>query len=788
MPRFLLLALSLLCASMNVAAQADLPPATILNDEGGPRVLSGELSYTNPYFTDGVAEPLILLEDQAGFVDRDRDFVFSTESQVMGRLTSDFFASPVSYELQLPFVPRGSLRDVDNDGEADAGVQIFAVAYWTNIWGPPELEKRDQYGGGWSTAYASTDTSSRSQTQNEVIGGQLLVYAADDAQGFPAGYGEDGLLFTEDDPAVRLPAGYTLVDLDSEPFTFDRSAAPVVNLIEGEASEADDFSALDYSEAFDAMLDKFRREYAFTEYKGIDWNAKGAEFRPRFVQAQAGEDSVAFQLAMRDFIWSIPDSHVSVSFSAAIYQGFLEAIAGGLGIAIRELDDGRVVVNYLLEDSPAAEAGVRLRAEILEVDGRPVQEHVSEAVAWSAPFSLEEQRRLQQLRYATRFPADSEVRLRWRNPGAEQDSEAVLRTSEERESFSFSSFSQSVSRHQLPVEVEDLEGTDYVLVRINSFSDNERLTIDLWERMLVTVIRTGVPGLVIDMRNNSGGSGWLAQQMAAYFFEEAHVLGNSGYYDEDTQDFYFDPDTESEFILPESELRYDGEVAVLVYSSCYSACEFFSYYMTVEERAAIIGHTATAGAGGSVETFYMPDDMEVTLTIGRAVDAEQQIHLEGVGVVPTQRVPLNEETLFSEGDAVLEAAVAWLDETLAPEIFDAGALAIGDVVEEQIGFRQRLRYLLSLPAGSVSDILLGSADGTLDTLLNLYDAGGETLLDSNDDIGEPGSSSALYGVAAGDADLDVIVEVTTWNDASEGEFILEIVDVTEAAGEEAVEV
>ncbi len=788
MLRHVLVAGLLLAACFSVAAQTDLAPAPILNDEGGTRAIYGEMNYTNPYLTDGVAEPLIILEDQAGFVDRDRDFTFSPESQVMGRLTSDFFTSPVSYVLQLPFEPQGSLRDVDNDGEDDGGVQIFAVAFWTNIWGPPELEERDLGGGGWSTAYASTDTSNRSQTLNEIIGGQLLVYAPDDEQGFPSGYGEDGLLFTEDDPALGLPAGYSLVSLDSDPFTFDRSAEPVVNLIEGEAAEADDFSEMDYTAAFDAMLDKFRREYAFTGYKGIDWDAMSAEFRPLFEQAQADADPEAYEFALRDFTWSIPDSHVSASFGPATFRGFREAIAGGVGIAIRELDDGRIIVNFLLEDSPADEAGIELRAEILEINAQPAAEYVSETVAWSEPFSLEEQKRLQQLRYATRFPADSEVELSWRNPGAEEISSAVLPTSEERDSFDFSSFFQGRDRHRLPLEFEEIEGSDFTLVQIHSFSDNERLTIDLWERLIDELNYYAVPGLVIDMRSNGGGSGWLAQQMAAYFFNEPHVLGNSGFYDEDTEDFFFDPDTEDDFILPPEDLRYDGVVAVLVYSSCYSACEFFSYYMTVEDRAAIIGHTATAGAGGSVETFYMPDDMDVTFTVGRAVDADHNIHLEGIGVVPTLRVPVTEETLFSEEDAVLEAAIAWLNNSLVIVPVAAGEIEVGNVLTNQILRHERLRYTLVLPAGSVTDILLGSEDGDLDTLLNLYDASGETLLDSNDDIDLPGSGSALYGVEAGDEDLTVIVEVTTYNDGDEGEFILEIVDAMSEAEEAAIEV
>ena len=125
--------------------------ALIVNDEGGPISITGELHYTNAFFTSGVAEPLIILEEQTGFIDRDQYFIIPLESQVPGQITSDFFTSPFSYSLSLPLVPAGSLRDVDNDGADDSGVMVFAVAYWTNLFGGPLLDECDQYGGGWST-------------------------------------------------------------------------------------------------------------------------------------------------------------------------------------------------------------------------------------------------------------------------------------------------------------------------------------------------------------------------------------------------------------------------------------------------------------------------------------------------------------------------------------------------------------------------------------------------------------------------------------------------------------
>ena len=170
-------------------------------------------------------------------MDRDANFLMPPASQVLGQITSDFFTSPFSYSISLPIEPAASLRDVDNDGDSDSGVMVYAIAYWNTVYGDPYLEQRDLYGGGWSTAYVSTHVSTAIDTLYEIDGGVMLVYAPDAAQGFPSGFGDDGLLFTEDDPIVGLPAGYTLVNLDDDPFTFDRSHVATVDLIEGEGAE-----------------------------------------------------------------------------------------------------------------------------------------------------------------------------------------------------------------------------------------------------------------------------------------------------------------------------------------------------------------------------------------------------------------------------------------------------------------------------------------------------------------------------------------------------------------------
>jgi C-terminal processing protease CtpA/Prc len=634
------------------------PPAPIVNDEGGPVHITGNVTYTNTFFTDGVAEPLVILEDQTGFVTRNRGYLMPLASQVMGQITSDFYTSPFTYSVSLPEVPDAPLNDVDNNGQKNPGVMVYAVAYWTNIWGDPFLGRRDLGGGGWSSCYASTRVDTNPSAKNNVIGGTYLIYAPDDQEGFPSDWGTDGQLFTSDDPIVGVPQGYTIVNMDTSPFTFSRPREATVNLIECAAAVADDFSSMSYTDAFDAMIELFRTEYAYTDYKHIDWDAESAKFRPMFEQAQANNDNTAYQWAMEQFIWSIPDGHL---YTSAFDQNrFVHDTAGGLGMAIRDLDDGRTIVNFLTSGGPAEQAGIQLRAQIISINDTPINDFVNAVVPWSGPFSTEWTRRLQQLRYAMRFALGTDVSVTYQNPGDTQPTTVNLTAANERDSFVFSSFAAGLTGTELPLEYSLLDNGD-MYVKVYSFFDNELLTIQLWERMLHYVIDNNVPGLIIDMRQNGGGNGFLAAQMAAYFFDDELDLGNTAMYDKSTGKFEIDKDQELKFYPPSDNLRYHGPVAVLVGPSCASACEHFSRDMTLQNRAQIVGMYPSAGLAAGQKQFFMPDGVLVQMSVGRTVDANGDIIIEGVGVVPTVKVPVTEDTLFSTTDPVVDAAVAALN-------------------------------------------------------------------------------------------------------------------------------
>ncbi len=738
-------------------AQSDLPPAEISNDEGGVEVIVGEAAYESVSFSDFSEEGVILLSDSSNFyVDRNRDpnYVLPQSSQVLGQFTTERNVSPFTYQIYLPIFAPGEYRDVDNDGGEDTGVITMDISVGSNLFGDAYLEEND-FGAGLSSLRDSPEFD----LLYEPVGGKFLIYAPDDQQGYPSGFGDDGRIFTEDDPTVLLPQGYTVVDLDTDPFTFDRSQTATVDLYESsyQPNIPSDFSDQSYTEAFQSLIALMRNEYSFTEYKNVDWDAKLEEFLPRFEEAEQNEDASAYQFALRDFIWSIPDGHVGAGL-ALTSEEFTTNTAGGLGMAITELDDGRVIVSFLVDNAPAEDADIALGAEILEINGVPIEEAISASVPYSSPFSNPINLRLQQLRYVIRFPLGDRVEVTYQNPGESEPTTVTVDTVDERESFNITSFLRGAATGEdLPIEFEIRED-GYGYIRINRFGE-PLLMIDLWERIINIMVSQGVSGVIIDMRQNGGGYS-LGNLMASYFVNEEVVVGVREVYTEGINDFYADPVLDLETLEPPVDGPiYQGRVAILVGPACASACEFFSYSMSLNERSAIVGQYPSAGLGGNIGFVNMPDGVNMQFTVGRALNAEGGIRLEGFGVVPTVDVPVDEETVFSEEDVILNAAIAYLDEATEFTTSDGGELTLNETVEGELVLGERVRYTLTTTEDGQLDFVVVSES---QTVTRIYVAG-------EDEPRIEAPEQELLGIQV-PAGLDLVIEIGGAGDIQSGTF------------------
>jgi len=649
-----------------------------------------------------------MLEDLTGFVQRDYEYEQPLEAQILGPVTVNE-EGEFNFSINLPAEPVSPFNDVDNDEEVEQGVQIWQISMSANYFDDPFLNENET--GGWSANYTSTRIDS--ENKNEISGGVLLIWTADDQQEFSSGFGEDGLLFTEDDPSTSVPEGYSFVNLDSDPFEFNKQSVTELVLYEGELT-VNDFSAMGWSEGFEAVHKKMSQEYPFTEMKGLDWDALYDEFAPKIEAAEADNDETAYFLALRDFGWSIPDGHVGMSFGDIGNQMFQESTGGGFGFAITGLDDGRVIAHIVLDGEPASEAGMEWGAEILEWNGKPIDEAVSEVVPWSMPFSNEVIKKLQQYRYLLRVPLGEEAEVTFKNPGDDEATTVTLKSSNEGETFNATSFYAGFDSNALPLEYEILP-SGYGYIKLTSLSDDINLIIRLWEWAMERFINNQVPAIIIDMRQNGGGAP-IGTVFASYFVQERIDFTRSYYYSETSGEFEtFGP---PDYTEPDDKLYYDGQVAVLVGPACASACENVSYVFGKLPQARVFGQYTTRSIYGEVARgqYLLPGDYSMQIPTGMDLDFEDNIVIEGTGVVPDVHVPITEEMLKAEyvngEDVVLDFAIEMLDQPLGAGVVPESSPRLGSVSDAESAFEAQTSWLDEFAQESYDEAELAQAGET----------------------------------------------------------------------------
>ena len=181
-------------------------------------------------------------------------------------------------------------------------------------------------------------------------------------------------------------------------------------------------------------------------------------------------------------------------------------------------------------------------------------------------------------------------------------------------------------------KVEILEGNIGYL-DLRSFSDTEYAGETAVAAMNFL---SNTDAIIIDLRQNGGGSPAMIQLITSYLYGAEPVHLNN---------FYWRPtDTHTQtWTLPyvSGKRNPDADVYILTSSRTFSAAEEFCYNLKNLERATLIGETTGGGAhpGGS---RAVTDQFMIWLPTGRAINPITNTNWEGVGVVPHIEVKADE--------------------------------------------------------------------------------------------------------------------------------------------------
>lgn len=640
------------CGVFTLPFQTTSPGVASTSASNEPYQITGSFDYSNPIIVNiYFVENAVALVDMYGFVTRNQNWKIPVSSQTLGFLSLDKNAKHGTYTLQLPARPTGTRVDVAHDSRQGTGVQVFTVTWWPNFTGGP-YEEGDDQSLGWPSYLTSVKIDSTNN--NEVIGGKLVVWAPDGTESFPTGFGADKKLFTQDDPVAPIPAGYTIVDLDKTPFTFTKMPQPNLTLYEPTDYAVKDFSSLSYTAAFDQMFQFVKTNYAFNGIPGKqpDWDSLASQIRPRVQQAEQNQDASAFYLALRDFTWAFKDGHTNLDGGSIGQQLFTAANAGGYGFAIRELDDGSVMVVFVLDNSPAAQAGMKVGAVVTAFNGQPIKDALAAVKPWTLPESTDWAIRYQQARYLLRTTPATQASVTFANLGGSSQT-VSMKAIAETDSFDRTSVYYGVDTNPvLPVDFKVLpSGIGYV--QINSYDDDLNLIIRLFQRALDTFQADKVPGIIIDLRYNLGGN---PLGLAGFLSNQTITLGQPEQYNDTTGKF--EPQGVPYQLTPMVEQYHFDKMALLVGPACYSACDQEAYSFSQVPGMIVVGQYPTSGTFADVGAgqIQLPAGFSMQVPTIRSVLPDGSLFLEGKGVQPTLRVPVDATTVVSTQDVVLQAA------------------------------------------------------------------------------------------------------------------------------------
>lgn len=437
--------------------------------------------------------------------------------------------------------------------------------------------------------------------------------------------------------------------------------------------DAENYRDKGWVEAFDALHATLKERYAFGDWKRVDWERLHERHRDDIMQAERAGDEAYFYLSLRDYLYGLPDGHVSIRWH---HHDELEqaAIGGGFGIALLTLNDGTVIAHIVEEGGPAAEAGIRWGAEVLEWDAQPIEQAIaSVSTRWaSRPVATGYNRALAQQQLLPRATEGEDVEITFRNHDEDaQRTTSLIARDDDRGLYWRSVFADVRQPPEEPLSYELVSpGVGYIRVASLESSSTGLTPPEAMDVAMRTLVDRGMRALIVDVRGNRGGMDHFVPEMMGYFASDPVFYEGVTTYNKLLGQF-------TQFLTLEvepNELQFQGPVLVLIDHRTKSSGEGFALLAQSLPTVSSMGFHPTDGSFGMAEaTVHMPAGITAAFPWGQSVDQNGMVQVEGNhalegGVAPDVKVPVTFErarAMYVDGtDVLLDEAVEQLRQRL----------------------------------------------------------------------------------------------------------------------------
>ncbi len=294
-----------------------------------------------------------------------------------------------------------------------------------------------------------------------------------------------------------------------------------------------------------------------------------------------------------------------------------EGIFYGIGVIVTGGKDSFITVVSPIDDSPAAEAGIKTGDRIIKVNG---EEYYSEDL-------------------------DQAVKEIRGDKGTKVTLTISRQTDDDMEIFEV-----DVIRDEIKVETVNYEQLENQLgyIRVSQFDET---TLADFKEALNTVQQNNDRGLILDLRNNPGGLLDICVEMADELLDEGTIV-------------YTELRGGQRDATYKSDRKHtDIPLVVLINEGSASASEILAGAIKDRERGKIVGETSF-GKGVVQKIVQFPEKDGIKLTVSEYF-TPNGVKIHGVGVEPDVEIELPDEAEgfgpeFLETDTQLKKAIDML--------------------------------------------------------------------------------------------------------------------------------
>lgn len=373
--------------------------------------------------------------------------------------------------------------------------------------------------------------------------------------------------------------------------------------------------------------------YPYFELKGVDPDALYATYAPQAATAASDGDYWRVVAAM---LAEFDDGHTGL-LSPSVRSGrryFATCRDIGGAIVVDEL--GKI----------ARDAGLARGDVVLAVDGRPVEDALA-ALSPILTAGATPQHRRAKAAFSALSTTGETLSVTVAGAAGERTvtltwPEAPTPTAEEQPS----TWRPLITGERLP--------SGLGLIRIPNFSSGSHDLVAEFDAALDALL--DAPGIILDLRDNGGGSTFVSDRIAGRFFSQPFIYGRDQFRARLPQRGW-----RSHFdyrVAPRGPV-YRGPVVLLINELNFSAAEQFIVALADSGRATTVGRT-TAGGTGNPLTFRLPGGGLARFSTAAFYRNDGSL-IEGAGIAPDLPVAWTVEDVRAGRDPDLAAAVQWLE-------------------------------------------------------------------------------------------------------------------------------